>query len=58
MNSTGNIKVCPKCYWHISSKDIFCGSCAYQLASITVTPDPDEDLGVLPGQFFLEYPSH
>ena len=43
MNSTGNIQVCPRCYWHISPEDIFCGSCAYQLAHITITPDPDED---------------
>ena len=44
MNATGNTSNCPRCHWHISPKDIFCGSCAYQLASITVTPDPDEDL--------------
>ena len=43
MNSTGYTRVCPRCYWHISPEDIFCGSCAYQLANITVTPDPDED---------------
>ncbi len=45
MNSTGNTQVCPRCYWHISPKDIFCGSCAYQLARITITPDPDEGPG-------------
>ena len=52
MNSTGNIQVCPRCYWHISPEDIFCGSCAYQLASITITPDPDEDLGGAPWTIF------
>ena len=56
MNSTGNIQVCPRCYWHISPKDIFCGSCAYQLASITVTPDPDEDLGGTPWTIFPGIP--
>ncbi len=52
MNSTGNTQVCPRCYWHISPKDIFCGGCAYQLAKITVTPDPDEDLGGAPWTIF------
>ena len=56
MNSTGNTQICPRCHWHISPKDIFCGSCAYQLASITVTPDPDEDLGGAPWTIFSGIP--
>ena len=56
MNSTGNTQVCPRCYWHISPKDIFCGSCAYQLARITITPDPDEDLGGAPWTIFSGIP--
>ena len=56
MNSTGNTKGCPRCHWHISPEDIFCGSCAYQLVSITVTPDPDEDLGGAPWPIFSGIP--
>ena len=56
MNSTGNTQICPRCHWHISPKDIFCGSCAYQLASITVTPDPDKDLGGAPWTIFSGIP--
>lgn len=56
MNSTGNTKVCPRCYWYISPKDIFCGGCAYQLAKLTVTPDPDKDLGGAPWTIFSGIP--
>ena len=56
MNSTGNTQVCPRCYWHISPKDIFCGGCAYQLAKLTVTPDPDKDLGGAPWTIFSGIP--
>ena len=56
MNSTGNTQVCSQCGWRISPKDIFCGSCAYQLASMTVTPDPDKDLGGAPWTIFSGIP--
>ena len=56
MNSTDIINACPRCYWHISPKDIFCGSCAYQLSSIIVTPDPDEHLGGAPWTIFSGIP--
>ncbi len=36
---------CPRCRWHISPEDHFCGSCAYPLVRLKVTPDPDKDLG-------------
>ena len=54
MNS--NTQPCPRCHWPISPKDIFCGSCAYQLTSIIVTPDPDEDLGGAPWTIFSGIP--
>ena len=56
MNSTGNTQVCSQCGWRIYPKEIFCGSCAYQLASMTVTPDPDKDLGGAPWTIFSGIP--
>ncbi len=56
MNSTGKTQECSRCHWHIFPKDIFCGGCAYQLAKLTVTPDPDKDLGGAPWTIFSGIP--
>ena len=47
---------CPKCHWRVSLEDLFCGSCAYPLARLVVTPDPDKDLGGRPWTIFSGIP--
>ena len=43
---------CPRCGWRVSREDRFCGSCAYKLVILKVSPDPDEDLGGRAGTIF------
>ena len=51
-----NNRHCPQCRWQIAPQDLFCGSCAYQLVCLKVTPDADKDLQGAPWTIYYGIP--